>query len=286
MHKFEKEINWEGVAEVLAVKAKTWLNIKRIGDPKFIPNERLIRDYVSRGILTKPERRGKEAIFGFRQLTEFLACRTMVEDGWPLSKISEDFSVSSLEDILKLIPGEETDNDAVTVVESLKKFSFSASHPPQYSMPGESQIRSEREPNKDDYIYEKKKDFSRRRRESYENRTDLKELLQRLGSDFGSVIKEEFTALQLATWLLLFIDKKKAEQITRQEAEDIGRTVTAALLNKEVISGVTREDYGRRLRDLNQLERKIKNKEYDLQRYESEIQKKIDILSKMQKPED
>ena len=285
MHKFEKEINWEGVAEVLAVKAKTWLNIKRIGDPKFIPNERLIRDYVSRGILTKPERRRKEAIFGFRQLTEILACRTMVEDGWPLSKISEDFSVSSLEDILKLIPGEETDNDAVTVVESLKKFSFSASHPPQYSMPGESQIRSEREPNKDDYIYEKKKDFSRRRRESYENRTDLRELLQRLGSDFGSVIKEEFTALQLATWLLLFIDKKKAEQITRQEAEDIGRTVTAALLNKEVISGVTREDYGRRLKDLNQLERKIKNKEYDLQRYESEIQKKIDILSKMQKPE-
>ncbi len=70
--------------------------------------------------------------------------------------------------------------------------------------------------------------------------------MQRLGSDFGSVIKEEFTALQLATWLLLFIDKKKAEQITRQEAEDIGRTVTTkALLNKEVISGVTREDYGK-----------------------------------------
>ena len=55
MRKLEDEYNWEGVAEDLAKTAKIWLNRKRIGDPKFQPNERLIRDYVAkerkRGIL-------------------------------------------------------------------------------------------------------------------------------------------------------------------------------------------------------------------------------------------
>ena len=56
---------------------------------------------------SKPERKGKEALFSFEQLAQFLACRAMIEDGWPLSKISEDFKVSSISDILKLIPGKE-----------------------------------------------------------------------------------------------------------------------------------------------------------------------------------
>ena len=106
-----------GVAEDLAKTAKIWLNRKRID--KFQPNERLIRDYVAKGILTKPERKGKEAFFGYVQLAQFLACRGMIEDGWPLS-IAEDFSVASHEDIMKLIPGESFENDAMGVVEDIK----------------------------------------------------------------------------------------------------------------------------------------------------------------------
>ena len=43
----------------------------------------------------------------------------MIEDGWPLSKIAEDFSVASHEDIMKLIPGESFENDAIGVVEDI-----------------------------------------------------------------------------------------------------------------------------------------------------------------------
>ena len=53
MDNLEDEYDWEGVAEDLAQNAKIWLNKKRIGDPKFQPNERLIRDYVAKGILAK-----------------------------------------------------------------------------------------------------------------------------------------------------------------------------------------------------------------------------------------
>ena len=52
--------NWEGTAKSLAVRAKEWLKAKDIGDTSFEPNERLIRDYVARGILSRPERKTKK----------------------------------------------------------------------------------------------------------------------------------------------------------------------------------------------------------------------------------
>ena len=57
----------------------------------------------------------------------------MIEDGWPLSKIAEDFSVASHEDIMKLIPRESFENDAMGVVEDIKynmlDYEPSAPHP-------------------------------------------------------------------------------------------------------------------------------------------------------------
>ena len=44
---------------------------KQIGEPSFVPNERLVRDYVAKGILSKPERKGKEALFSFEHCPVF-----------------------------------------------------------------------------------------------------------------------------------------------------------------------------------------------------------------------
>ena len=90
------------------------------GASDFTPNERLIRDYVSRGILARPDRKGKEAIFGFEQLVQFLACRKMLVDGWPLSKISKDFQHAEFEEILSLITDDLANNDALDLIESFK----------------------------------------------------------------------------------------------------------------------------------------------------------------------
>ena len=57
--------------------------------------------------------------------------------------------------------------------------------------------------------------FIKRNRDNYETKTDISEILKRLGSDFGNVIKEDFTAYQLASWLILLMDKDKAKEITR-----------------------------------------------------------------------
>ncbi len=283
MDNYLKEQNWEGSAIELANKAKYWLDFKKIGDPNFTPNERIVRDYVARGIIARPERRGKEAVFSFLQLSQFLACRSMLGDGWPLQKISEDFQISSLNDILNLIPGDHRNDESLSLIEEFKSQTYKKNRSFRedivlgYEPPIESSKRpspqlrpidrsesnrSESIPNaREDYlednleIYQKKKSgffdrFKNRTRKNYKMRSDIKDVLQTLGSDLTNVIKEDFTAYQLATWLILMIDQKKAENITKEEADAIGRGITAALLNKNYL---TKEEIGKHRSQINKL---------------------------------
>jgi len=266
MHKFIEEKSWEGNAEALARHAGSWMQLKRIGDPTFAPNERLVRDYVARNILSKPERKGKEAIFGFEQLAQFLACRAMIEDGWPLIKIAEIFSVSSLSDILKFVPGEDTGKDALDLIADFKNDTVPAI--------SENNDKAPRHINRFSASYsapepDEVPSFLKSSRDSYETRTDIKDVLRRLGSDFGNVIREDFTAYQLASWLVLLIDRDKAREIRRQDAEDIGRGITAALLNRSNLTKADRMTYTKQMQELSSLDEQIRDRRYEIQRFES-----------------
>lgn len=228
MHEFLEEKKWEGTADALASKAKMWLDLKRIGDASFEPNERLVRDYVARGILSRPERKGKEALFGFEQLVQFLACRAMIEDGWPLSQVADEFQLSNLENIIGWIPGESSENEALGLV---KKFRLNS----------EREIQNDvRIPmgSKNNFVEPEKRsrDFSNRRRESFRNKSQISMLLQKIGSELTAPLMEEHTAFQLASWMVLFIEREKANKITREDAENIGLAVTATLLEKNNLS--------------------------------------------------
>ena len=50
--------------------------------------------------------------------------------------------------------------------------------------------------------------------------------------DFSKVIKQELTAIQLKSWLILFIDRLKLEGLTIEEAEEIGEAIKSALINQ------------------------------------------------------
>ena len=290
MENYLKEQKWEGNALDLANKAKYWLDIKKIGDPDFIPNERIVRDYVARGIITRPERRGKEAVFSFLQLSQFLACRSMLGDGWPLQKISEDFQISSLNDILNLIPGDHRNDDSLSLIEEFKSQtrkennpSINASYEDDDIFINKNFVRSRETPSissfdrsesftnaseeysvNNEEIPEIKKPgffdrFKNRTRKNYQMRSDIKDVLQTLGSDLTNVIKEDFTAYQLATWLILMIDQKKAENITKEEADAIGRGITAALLNKNYL---TKEEIGKHRSQINNLVNNKNNRDH------------------------
>ena len=229
--------DWEGTAESLAETAGNLMQGEDgFGEADFAPNERLVRDYVARGIVGKPERRGKEAIFGFEQLVQFLACRAMLADGWPLSKIAEDFRHANFEDTLALIPGEQRSNEALNLIESFKEESVFKSERIMESRSPRSMSRSVSMDMASEESDARSPSFRQRQRRNYEYRSDIGDALRRMGSDFRNVVKYDFTALQLATWLTLFIDRERADRITVDEAEAIGRAVTAGLLNQDSLT--------------------------------------------------
>ena len=274
-----KEENWTGNAESLAKLVQFWLRKKNIGDMSFEPNERLVRDYVTRNILNRPERSGKEAIYGFKQLVQFIACRAMIEDGWPLSKISEDFQISSINEIINLIPGENIENDSLSLISEFKSESRRSRldrdlyEKPSLNMESSSP-RSEKPYNTP---------FMKRNRENYETKTDIGEILKRLGSDFGNVIKEDFTAYQLASWLILLMDKDKAKGITRSQAEDIGRGITAALLNQNSLTKNDREQYTQQIRELSSLEDEVRQINFEKEQFKEEQIKLVSELNQTKK---
>ncbi len=56
-------------------------------------NERLLRHYASVNVLDKPSRQGREAVYSYRHLLQFLAARRLMKQGFALSKIAEFTSV-------------------------------------------------------------------------------------------------------------------------------------------------------------------------------------------------
>lgn len=75
--------------------------------PEPLPSERLIRFYVTSGVLLKPQREGREALFGQRQALQFLAARALLEDGWPLAKVAAYLQGLTDSDLLALLPERE-----------------------------------------------------------------------------------------------------------------------------------------------------------------------------------
>ena len=233
LHKYD---DWEGTAEALAETAgRLMVGVAAFGEGEFTPNERLVRDYVARGIIAKPERRGKEAIFGFAQLVQFLACRAMLADGWPLSKIAQDFRHANFDETLALVPGEQRSNEALDLIQSFREAPIVKSEnimDSRLEIPVSPSVSFKLESSGDS----RSPQFVERQKRSYGYRSDIGDALRRMGSDFSNAVKYDFTALQLATWLTLFIDRDRAAKITIDEAEAIGRAVTAGLLNQDSLT--------------------------------------------------
>jgi|GEM_PF-5483787 len=94
---------WSGTATELAERVTGLLEpFGLAAEP--VPSERLVRYYVTEGVLSRPMKEGREAKFGFRQILEFLAARVLLADGWTLNRI-RDFNVAADEALLvSLLP--------------------------------------------------------------------------------------------------------------------------------------------------------------------------------------
>jgi len=78
--------NWRGTAAELAEVTAEYFRELGFEEPKL--NERLVRFYVQKRVLSPPEREGGEGGFGYQHLLELVVARELARDRWPLEKIA------------------------------------------------------------------------------------------------------------------------------------------------------------------------------------------------------
>jgi DNA-binding transcriptional MerR regulator len=80
--------DFQGNADALIDKAQDVVKTLKLDQEATEGNERLLRHYVSMGVVDKPSREGRDALYGFRHLVQFVAARRLLAEGLPLAKIA------------------------------------------------------------------------------------------------------------------------------------------------------------------------------------------------------
>jgi DNA-binding transcriptional MerR regulator len=66
-------------------------------------NERLVRYYVTEGVLDRPDRVGRDAAYGFRHLLQLLTAKRMVEAGMTLAVVAQHNQASTTKALQKAL---------------------------------------------------------------------------------------------------------------------------------------------------------------------------------------
>jgi hypothetical protein len=205
----DKYRNWEGTAAELADAAAAIGAAIRIPDGDTRPNERLVRHYVHVGILGRPERRGKEAYFGFRQIVELLAARVLLTDGWPLAKIAEFVGVTNLDDLLGLLPQSTPLTPAQELVSKFRRRVFREQSParaPATPAPAASTANP----------MSRSVDLLRQRREAFTDGTP---------PEVGTWLRVELTP-----WCHVYVERETAHRTPPDQIERLSRALTQTLI--------------------------------------------------------
>lgn len=171
-------------------------------------NLRLIRDYINRGLLGDSEKRGKELVFRHANLLRLVATRFLLADGWSLGKIKEFLDLSSQGDIEAVLPKQRS--PALEALSRLREEaeprSASASDRPTPQAP-----------------------LMRAARTS-SMQLELPTLMHRLGQSDAVPQTEELTRLSITPWCEVLLATDRLPRLTIDEAEELGRAVTASVI--------------------------------------------------------
>jgi DNA-binding transcriptional MerR regulator len=94
-------------------------NLRLPGDISKI-SERLIRYYVTEGLLSRPMRIGREADYHYKHLLQFLASRSLMEEGYPMQKVADYIAGLEQLQLEPLALGQTKPNLAELLVASFK----------------------------------------------------------------------------------------------------------------------------------------------------------------------
>jgi DNA-binding transcriptional MerR regulator len=217
--------NFEGGVDELALAADGVLSaIGASGDDdgQGSVNPRLIRDYTQRGILSRPERQGKEAVYSFKHLVELVAARVLLADGWPLAKVSVYVSSARLEDLLSLATPRNPARSAMRAIRDIRERSA-----------GQGAARpGVREPSGvAGTSIQMRRDITGRQARLAELRAELPVHLDRIGDALQHPLTDQYMSVSLASDLHILISDRRLNAMTLEEAEAIGKAVTASLIH-------------------------------------------------------
>ena len=243
-------IDWRGTAAELADRLNQVLGgIPSLTDDAGSANERLVRHYVQVGVLTPPEREGREALFGLRQVVEFLAARYLLKDGWPLAKVAELVRTTDVEGLARLIPAERPHTRAEEVVAkyrrgrtpdtpaSVRSQIADPSHhvsaeafalTPQSAPPAKR--AAVQQAMKLETPLARAAGISRRR-------VSLEENLKALGNTAGRADRSHIVRIELTPWCHVSVDAAKLGEMSEDIPEILGAALTQALQEERIQKG-------------------------------------------------
>jgi DNA-binding transcriptional MerR regulator len=240
--------DWRGTAAELAEKLNEVLEgVPSLRDDAGTANERLVRHYVQVGVLTPPEREGREAYFGLRQVVEFLAARYLLKDGWPLAKAAEIVRATDVAGLAQLIPTERPRTRAEEVVAKYRRPTKSvrgaASVPmsvrseverlrltPDEPPPGASRRAAVQQAMKLESPLSVAAGISRRR-------VSLEENLKSLGNPDGRPDRRRIVRIELTPWCHVDVDVSQLAAMDENTPDTLGAALTQALQEERIQKG-------------------------------------------------
>lgn len=229
MIEFRVKRDWEGNADDLAQTAGEIFAALALGNEFTTPNVRLIRDYGQRNILSKPTRRGKEAIYAFRHLLEFVAARVLASEGWPLAKIAEQCGHSSDEELLGYAHIKEKENSSPEATHRLARKQSATRPMVAHKRKSASDLNIEKE-----IAPTASSEFSTRLARTSSLQVELDDALRKLGLPTGGPAAEQVTVIAIAPWCQVLVETNRLSRITMDEATEVGRAITASLLSPTI----------------------------------------------------
>ena len=236
--------DWRGTAAELADRLNQLLGgIPSLTDDAGAANERLVRHYVQVGILTPPEREGREALFGLRQVVEFLAARYLLKDGWPLAKVAELVRTTDVEGLAQLIPAERPRTRAEEVAAKYRGLRgdtpasirantpaakraadcFALAPPPTAGAAVQQAMKLETPLSVAAGI-------SRRR-------VSLEENLKALGNTAGRADRSRIVRIELTPWCHVHVDLAALGEMSEDTPDILGAALTQALQEERIQKG-------------------------------------------------
>lgn len=112
--------DFQGGADALIAKSQEVAKTLNLAQEASEGNERLLRHYVSIGVVDKPSREGRDALYGFRHLVQFVAARRLLAEGFPLAKIAQYTAVVPTDALTAYLEKPERASEAELLVAAFR----------------------------------------------------------------------------------------------------------------------------------------------------------------------